>query len=368
MTIDVLAYNSLNLSEVQPVRTCAANLQTCINTLNTQCSTYQSCISAFVPTTIISDRMIRPELWSYIETGTGWTAGFKVCDTSGYFRCGSACTWTVPAGVTCARFQIWGAGSQSGAAGCCGGAPFGGSGAYASVIIPVSAGWTYTLCGGCANCCYAQQNTTGNQNGCQSFVQGCNLTNFCASGGIGSLCTQSTDRLTYYRQTSPIPDPGYTGYLGYCLCATGSSFCNGQYSTPFNYNGCLTCGGGFMSNPHTMYQAEHSSALPYGSATGGTVYGIRGAYPEVCLNIYCMCGYMKHPPIYGFASSSQCVFGFNGNTSCGGNYCSSNATFGSLTPSMLIPGAGGFAMQIAGGCLSICGDAGRMGMVCVCYK
>jgi hypothetical protein len=188
-------------------------------------------------------------------------------------------------------------------------------------------------------------------------------------GGIGSLCQQLIDRSIYYRIcTTLIPDPGSWAYFGYGLCGTGSSFCHAQYTTPYNYNGCLTCGGGFMSNPHVMYQMEHSSALAYGSATGGTVYGIRGAYPEVCLNHYCMCGYMKHPPIYGYESSSQCTFGFSGGISCGGNYCSTNATFGSVTPSMQIPGAGGFAMQVAGGCISICGDAGRMGMVCVCYK
>jgi hypothetical protein len=367
MSIDVLAYNSLNL-ENQPNRTCNAALTSDINTLNCTCTTYLTNINTNAPTIMLSNRMIRPEIWSAVPTGDGWIDGFKVCDTSEFFRCGSTCSWTVPAGVTCARFQIWGAGAQSGAAGCCGGAPFGGSGAYASVIIPVTAGNTYVLCGGCAFCCYSTWNAAGNQNGCASFVTGTGLTNFCAMGGIGSLCTQSTDRNEYYRQSSPIPDPGYTGYLGYCLCGTGSSWCNAQYSTPFNFNGCLSCGAGFMSNPHMMYQAHHSSALAYGSAESGTVYGIRGSYPEICLNNYCGCGYIKNPPIYGFESSSQCFFCVSGSTTCGGNRCSANSTFGAVTQSLQIPGSGGFAMQVAGGCLAVCGDAGRMGMVCVCFK
>jgi hypothetical protein len=365
MTIDVLAYNALN-QENTPLRTCSANLTTCIGTLNSNCTTYLNTICTNGPQ-IMSSRMLRPELWSLIETGSGWTTGFKVCDTSGYFRCGATCSWVVPGGVTCARFQIWGAGAQSGSAGCCGFAPFGGSGAYASVVMPVTAGQTYTLCAGCANCCYSQWNTTGNQNGCQSFVTGTGLTNFCAMGGIGSLCQQLLDRRTYYLESSPIASLNIYPYLGYTMCATGTSICSPAYSTPYNYNGCTTCGAGFMSNPHLMYQMEHSSALPYGSATGGTVYGIRGSYPEVCLNHYCLCGYIKNPPIYGFESSSQCTLTQAG-TSGGGNLCSTNAAFGAVTASMQIPGSGGFAMMAYGACVSICGDAGRMGMVCVCYK
>jgi hypothetical protein len=118
-----------------------------------------------------------------------------------------------------------------------------------------------------------------------------------------------------------------------------------------------------------MMPQYHSSATSYGAATGGTVYGINGAFTEACMNIHCKCGYMKHPPVYGFETLSQCVIGITGGGTSGGNYCAAaSGSFGSITPSMQIPGAGGFAMQVAGGCLSICGDAGRMGMVCVSYK
>ncbi len=370
MTIDVLTYNALN-KENQPSRTCSIQLDTCISNLNCQCTTFLSSINSSAPQ-VLSSKMVRSELWAAIPTtptdGSSWVSGFKVCDTSGFFRCGACCEWVVPAGVTCARFQIWGAGAQSGAAGCCGGSPFGGSGAYASVIIPVTQGNAYTLCAGCAFCCYSQQNTAGNSNGCQSFVTGTGLTNFCAMGGIGSLCQELIDRNTYYSQSTPIPNPGSWSYLGFALCGTGSSFCHPQVTTPYSYNGCLTCGGGFFASPWMIYQTEHSSALPYGSATCGTVFGIRGSYPEVCLNLSCMCGYMKNPPIYGYESSSQCCFCWSGATSCGGNYCSTSATFGSVTPSLQIPGSGGYGMQVSGACVAICGDSGRMGMVCVSFK
>lgn len=376
MSIDVLAYNALN-SDIKVLRITNANRTTALNSLNTECSGYITTINTNGPQ-ILSSRLIRPELWSNIPTGESWVAGFKVCDTSGFFRCGSTCSWTVPAGVTSARFQIWGAGSMSGAAGCCGGSPFGGTGAYASVIIPVTAGNTYVLCGGCAFCCHSCWNQPANLNGCPSFVTGSGLTNFCAQGGVANKCTQIASRRTYFVETAipvgaSIPSIENLGeavsYLGYCLCATGSSFCSNAMSTPYNYNGCLTCGGGFMHNPHMMYQMEHSStSLPYGSAASGTVFGIRGSYSETCMNHHCKCGYMKSAPIYGFESASQCIFSIQGATTCGGNYCAASSTFGAVIPSMQIPGAGGFAMQVAGGCLSICGDTGRMGMVCVSYK
>ena len=371
MTIDVLAYNSLN-KQNQPLRTCNNTLTSCISTLNSNCSTYLSTVNTNAPS-IINGKIPRPELWACVETGSGWTSGFKVCDTSGFFRCGATCTWTVPGGATCARFQIWGAGGSSGAAGCCGGSPFGGSGAYASVIMPVTAGCQYILCAGCALCCYGCWNCISNGNGCASYITGPGLTNFCAMGGIGNLCQQMIDRDVYYYKTGIIDArPAYTcqSFLGYCICGTGSSFCSTAISTPFNeaVPTIQCCGSGFSSNPHMMLPAYHSSALSYGSATGGTVYGIAGAYGESCMAHYCKCGYHKNPPIYGFESSSQCVFSLSSSTSCGGNYCSASATFGAVLASLLLPGSGGFAMQVAGGCLAICGDAGRMGMVCVCFK
>lgn len=374
MTIDVLAYNALNLENI-PLRTTNTALTTCIGNLNTTCSAALSCINNNGPV-VINGRLYRPEMWSFIPTlpadGSAWTTGFKVCDTSGYFRCGACCAWTVPGGVTCVRFQIWGAGGESGAAGCCGGAPFGGSGAYASVIMPVTAGNVYTLCSGCALCCYSCWNCIGNGNGCASYVTGTGLTNFCAMGGIANLCTEAVDRRIYYYSTNivdALPACTVPAYLGYCICGTGSSFCHPQNSTPYSYAGILCCGSGYSAQPHMMLAMMHSvCSTAYGSATGGTVYGIAGGYTETCMNHYCKCGYMKSPPIYGFESSSQCTFSISGGTSCGGNYCSASSTFGAVTQSLQIPGAGGFAMQVAGGCLAICGDAGRMGMVCVSYK
>lgn len=60
----------------------------------------------------------------------------------------SNCTWIVPAGTTCATFEIWGAGGSGGARCCCdcyhqgsGGAP----GGFSAMTIPVVAGASYVI-------------------------------------------------------------------------------------------------------------------------------------------------------------------------------------------------------------------------------
>ena len=106
------------------------------------------------------DLQTRPwdcQSWASIPTIVALD-GFKVCDASGseasnQMRCGATCSWVVPPGVTTARFQAWGAGAGSHNMCCCGGGMWGGSGAYASVIFPVTPGATYTICSGCAYCC-----------------------------------------------------------------------------------------------------------------------------------------------------------------------------------------------------------------------
>ena len=47
--------------------------------------------------------------------------GFKVCDTSGYYRCGADCNWCVPAGVDKVLFQVWAPGGGTSTNCCCGG-------------------------------------------------------------------------------------------------------------------------------------------------------------------------------------------------------------------------------------------------------
>mgnify|MGYP003348876141 CR=1 FL=1 len=89
---------------------------------------------------------------------------------SGVNQGATACSNTLnPAGVTTARFQIWGAGG--GSSGSCAanfsfGTP-GSTGAYASVILPVVPGCIYCLCAGCAMCCLALAQGIGGLDGCE---------------------------------------------------------------------------------------------------------------------------------------------------------------------------------------------------------
>ena len=67
---------------------------------------------------------------------------------------GASCSWTVPAGTTWARFELWGGGG-GGAGGCCCQQPAtsGGAGAYSRKTLSVTPGETYSICAaGTTNC------------------------------------------------------------------------------------------------------------------------------------------------------------------------------------------------------------------------
>lgn len=334
-----------------PVRTtCLSNSNTCLSNLCTQTTVLQATLASVGPETSCWTQVIEPcllrtpeatSLWSCIPTGSGWTGGFKVCRCAGnpQFNYGSCCQWIVPGGVTCARFQIWGAGGGSGAAACCAGSPFGSTGAYASVIIPVTAGQSYTLCAGCALACYPCRFAQGRYPGCPSWVQGTGLNNFCAEGGQGRIGVwmQMYGRRVTNRFANIGCDPA-----GGSLCCLGSHFCN---------LGCATCG-------EIPYVA---GASYYGSTTNNSiVYGIRGMWPRACYDA-ALCGYFIHPPIYGFESTSQCCWIFSSGN-CRGSVFSACCAY------LQIPGAGGAPSISRNNNYGGCGDMGRTGMVCVCFK
>lgn len=288
-------------------------------------------------------------LWCLIPEnpadGSTWTSGttcgsLKVCDQSGYYRCGADCTWTVPAGATCARFQLWGAGGGSGPACCCGGSPFGSSAAYTTVSMPVVAGCQYTICSGCAFCCFPSTGTCGRLPGCPSYVTGHGLDNFCADGGQGRLGTMMAmygHRCRCRFQHIVCNDSGP------CFCNRGADYCFAS--------SCASCGKIGCFIPGAMYfGSAHCSSI---------VKGVRGMWPEVCFdtNHY---GYITRPPMYGQYCCNWC-FPFTSGTCCG---CCCAAKCGCHK----YPGMGGWASHAMGGSNGICGDMGRMGMVCVTYK
>ena len=300
--------------------------------------------------------------WGKIYAGEGWTAGFKVCDTTENGGCGKGCTWTVPSGVTKARFQLWGAGGGANhPSKCCGWTHFGSTGAYLSVIIPVTTNHTYTLCAGCAYCCWGQAGSGANRMpGCPSYVQGCNLCYLCAQGGDGSMGEYFGTRLG---GENPCYQPCYNGsYREVRTCYYGASMCrNGGGDS-----------GNFDAHPGSIYTGTVNISGDGADLNGdgectytklspeNLIYGIRGIWGGWCNhtnNYGCNC----HPPVVGFKDTTQCVQGWSSSTCCGGGWRHSGGY-------LQAPGAGGWMSTSHSGCQSHCGDMGRFGMVCVSYK
>ena len=347
--MDVLAY-SLSNQQVQLNREITQKT-TC---LSTKCSETVAAQAVLDPikcwVQCIEPCLLRcphaTSFWSCIPDLTGATLGFKVCDTGLQFNLGATCSWTVPNGVTRARFQIWGAGGGSGAGCCCGGSAFGSTGAYASVIIPVTAGSVYTLCSGCA--AYTLTCTTnatiGRIPGCPSWVAGAGLCNFCANGGQGRMGTW----MAAYGQICQCRI--FSMAAGYSVC--GPFLCN--CGVDYCYCGAA-CSGGII--PHVP------GASYFGTTTSETspsiVYGIRGMWECTCIYNYGgICH--QHPPIYGFPTTSCCGVYYNG-ICCG-------VTRSGCCGYLNIPGAGAAPSNATGGANGIFADpAGRMGMVCVTY-
>jgi hypothetical protein len=97
---------------------------------------------------------------------------------------GCCCLWTVPTNVTKLFIELWGScGSGHGACSCsrCHHYKGAGGGQYNSKMITTVPGCQYTVCaGGNGNCCRFECIGCC---GCVSYMNGFNLSNFCALGG-----------------------------------------------------------------------------------------------------------------------------------------------------------------------------------------
>lgn len=288
-------------------------------------------------------------LWSILPLIDNPTGCLCVYDSSsGYLRCGQCCLWTVPGGTTSVQFQIWGAGAGTANGICCAGTPFGQTGAYATVIIDAVPGCQYTLCAGCAYCCYAYCHAANFTQGCQSYVNGYGLTGVCAQGGTSYIsCRMSVLHSNGYTQCRWRGE-GSVATSGPCLCCNGSWYC-------FD-NSCATCGIiPFSADPERTYR---------GTATGSTVYGLPSVAGGGCLdtNNY---GYHTHPPVispcHTVQPNSCCCQSFTSGSCCGGCRCQA------CTGVLAYPGAGGFGTHMMGNAMEWSGDTGRGGMVRVTW-
>lgn len=156
--------------------------------------------------------------------------------------------WTVPDGVSQARFELWGGGGSGAGSSCCNAglrASGGQGGNYASKTITVCPGWQYTVCAGGTYPCRYIRTCCGGP-GCASFVLGCNLSNFCALGGCsGYACLTSA---VYY-------PAGFQSCLGFSAGGCG------WYGADFGIYGG-TGGHGNSGSYDCRHRSSWSGAAP----------------------------------------------------------------------------------------------------------
>jgi hypothetical protein len=235
----------------------------------------------------------------------------------------------VPCGTTQMTFEIWGGGGSGAGACCCQQGIPGGSGAYARKTLnypEIQGGWCYCLVVGPPTCCSAC--CCGIQ-GCKSFVLGCNLTNFCADGGLpGKTCcyaywgssfncigkvyfsgcggwNPSSDCSCGFGADCVIPGrPGY--FENYCNCDNcwtklGLPYpgklindLGGHMVTSNDGNACLNnhayCTGStpWAFNPNCNTTLPGTGAPSATSCSGSCCYGTRGVGGLVKIT-YCSC-------------------------------------------------------------------------------
>lgn len=262
-------------------------------------------------------------------------------------NCGASCTWTVPAGVNTAMFQVWGSGAMTATGCCCGGSHYGPTGAYAVSILPVTAGESWTLCAGCTTCCWAARGT-GPTTSDGSYANNTNGTQcICALGSCSGM-GRSAEMLhgeVYCRYRSPDGNRD----SGACICNGGHDYC-------FT-NSCATCGLiDFHKDTDRTWKA---------SGMGACTCGLPSFYGKACFdtNHY---GYKIHAPVIDVdhtvaPNTCQCCFSYSSGTCCGGSCCSAAGNY------RRVYGAGGTATHVMGGGNSNCGDSGRPGMVRVTW-
>ncbi len=308
-------------------------------------------------------------LFAWYGIGGSFPQGSRISNTDYIKVCGdwmngagANCTWTVPAGVTCARFQVWGAGMGSNPGCCCGGSPGGANGAYAEMTIKVTPGDNYTICAGCAQqacCCSAYDPGYG----CMSYVTGngiCCLkadgefcyNTHCESFRCVNVCTGSSGGGCWYWGSQYCTNAGHCWCSRSDYCAVGCSTCG---VVPV-YGNCWTSGGGQYCNCAT-------TACEIAGMSGETM-GHRGLIGGGCFdtNHY---GYHIRPPVIDAdtglmrADSQGCYcLPMAGGQCCGGVYSISWSNH---------PGMGGHATHVMGGSNQFYGAPGKGGMVQVSW-
>jgi len=287
------------------------------------------------------------------------TNRIKVCGTDWASGEGGTCTWTVPAGATRAKFQVWGAGVGTNPGCCCGGSPFGTTGAYSEMFLNVTPGETYTACSGCSCSIYCCSNTLPGP-ACNSGVTGPGICCLIAKGQ-GACSAASCNNMNFVRCEQGSGGACYRYQSIYCTNSSGCWCSNNEYCYD---NSCETCGTVSVipscCGDMTTY-CSCSTLDSYCVTDGdGAKRGHRGIYGGGCLdqNNY---GFHNRPPIIDadtgleYPKDSGCyLMTFTSGTSCGG--CNGKDW-------AFHPGHGGAGNHIMGGTNDHKGDTGKAGMV-----
>ena len=346
--------------------------------------------------------VLNPETWPTLipklddtglpsDTATSTTGGvFCVWDPV-HNRCGSSCSWTVPAGISRVGFQLWGGGGGSSSGSCCGGHPGGSSGEFVSVVMNVTPGEVYVLCNTCTNCCLGAQGgiqTTGGM----SCITGPGITTLCAQHGCGTLCSwscsfanaPSSKTCFGFIPSNANRNPGtYQSNIGWIsqtpgVCRwqspssrdpAGSCMCNS------GYNYCFT--GSCATNGEIPWIASHCTRSPTVIAAGRnpTCGWIPRRWPAMCYDTGHV-GYVISAPTVCFGPTgaltqkhpgSDCRHDFTSGTTCCGAVCSTAIAGMTTALFACMPGHGAVFNRVSGGNTTVCGDSGRGAAIRVTY-
>ena len=213
---------------------------------------------------------------------------------------GCCCAWTVPAGTSYIKFEMWGGGGGGGGACCCMQGHPGGAGAYAIKTLgatQVVPGTVYTICAGGSS---VVSNTNNGCTGYDSYVTGTNLSNFCAKGG-GNGCTNCNAWNGNCYQCRQ--DWCRCGAFGADICSWGACgaaritmYCFGQ-AQQWAAVASGTVSGPIFDAGGCVCQGINESALC------GPIYPGGGGFSAIAYAGACRCGW------YGAAGAVSVTFG-----------------------------------------------------------
>ena len=219
--------------------------------------------------------------------GVKWVYG-----SAGQCTLGCCCLWTVPAYVRKVSFEIWGAGGNGHGA-CvnqrCQHYSAASGGSYNTKTVATAPGCTYSVCAAGVYPCLSTE--CNGCNGCTSYVNGYNLSNFCACGGIRGCANSDWNTACY-------------GTKAFCNNAgdTGGDF----YQTP------MTTG---WSTANAFCHCHNQEEYP------GSAVGIDTTVVSQLRECWMRCGCWTVP--YGNGGQGAM------STYCGSNCCGQGGTGGS---------------------------------------